>query len=222
MRNTRNRRSHAAGYSLVELLVAVTILALMLGMLSLASSANSAAFNSGISRAHLESQIESAMQRVGAELRVAGRSTLDPQLAPGQATDSLEYLQALDLQAGQVVWSQPRRLAFEYAPGETNDGTDNDSNGLVDEGRLVLTLDLGTPDERRVVLTNWVPELLEGELPNGADDNHNGLSDEHGFSVERVADPAGDALLVRLSLQRRDANGRPVIKTIQAKVRVRN
>jgi hypothetical protein len=191
-------------------------------MLSLASSANSAAFNSGISRAHLESQIESAMQRVGSELRVAGRSTLDPQLAPGQATDSLEYVQALDLQAGQIVWSQPRRLAFEYAPQETNDGADNNSNGLVDEGRLVLTLDIGTPDERRVVLTNWVPELLEGELPNGADDNHNGLSDEHGFSVERVSDPAGDALLVRLSLQRRDANGRPVIKTIQAKVRVRN
>ena len=222
MKNIANRRSHAAAYSLVELLVAVTILAMLLGMLSLTGSANSAAFNSGISRAHLESQIESAMQRVGAELRVAGRSSLVPALAPGQATDSLAYVQALDLQAGQVVWSEPRRLAFEYAPQETNNGTDDDGNGLVDEGRLVLTLDLGTPDERRVVLTNWVSELLEGELPNGADDNGNGLADERGFSVERVADSAGDALFVRISLQRRDANGRPVIKTVQVKVRVRN
>ncbi len=220
--NTDNSRSPSAGYSLVELLVAATILALVLGMLSLTGSASSAVFHSGITRAHLESQIESAMQRVVAELRVAGKTTLDPQVTPGMSTDSLEYAQALDLHDGQVVWSPPRRLAFEYAPHESNDGLDNNGNGLVDEGRLVLTLDLGTPGERRVVLTNWVPELLEGELPNGADDNHNGLIDEHGFCVEHVADAAGDALLVRLSLQRRDADGRPVIKTVQAKVRVRN
>ena len=123
---------------------------------------------------------------------------------------------------GQVVWSPLRRLAFEYAPRVSNDGADNNSNGLVDEGRLVLTLDVGTPEERSVVLTNWVPELLEGELPNGIDDNQNGLVDERGFCIQRVADAAGDALLVRLSLQRRDANRRPLTKTIQARVRVRN
>jgi len=224
--NTDIRKLHmardSAGYSLIELLLAVTILALILGVLSMTSSANSAAFNSGISRAHLDSQSESAMQRAVAELLIAGRSTLDPQLAPGAATQSLEYAQALELFQGQIVWSPQRRLAFEYAANETNDGADNNGNGLVDEGRVVLTLDVGTPDERRAVLTNWVPELLEGELPNGLDDNHNGLVDERGFCIERVADAAGEALVVRLSLQRRDANGRPVIKTNQVRVRVRN
>jgi prepilin-type N-terminal cleavage/methylation domain-containing protein len=228
--NTLRSRSHAAaapagnraGYSLIELLVAVTIMALVFGLLSLTGSANSAAFKSGISEAHLESQIGSALAHVTSELRIAGKSTLEPQLAPGASTDSLQFAEALDLHNGQIVWSAPRRLAFEYAPKESNDGVDNNGNGLVDEGRLVLTLDVGTPQERRVVLTNWVPELLEGELPNGIDDNHNGLVDERGFCIERVADASGDALLVHLSLQRRDANGRTLTKTIQVKVRVRN
>jgi len=220
--NTMNRRSLTAGYSIVELAIAVSILALIFGFLGMTGSANSKAFRSGISQAHVESQIESAMQRVVAELRVAGRSTFAPALAPGAGTSSLAYAQALDLVDGEVVWSPMRRLAFEYAPQDPNDGVDNNHNGLVDEGRLVLTVDVGTPDERRVVLTNWVPELLEGELPAAGDDNLNGLVDEPGFCIQRVADSAGEALVVRLSLQRRDANGSPLNKTIESRVRVRN
>jgi prepilin-type N-terminal cleavage/methylation domain-containing protein len=220
--NTTHHRSRSSGYSLVELMIAVTILAMVLGMLSLTGSANSAAFKSGISQAHVDSQLESAMQRVASELRVAGRTSLDPQLAPGGATGALEYSQALELVAGQIVWSPTRRLSFERPPQEPDDGLDNNSNGLVDEGRLVLTLDVGTPEERRVVLTNWVPELLEGELPDGLDNNGNGLVDERGFCIERAADASGESLVVRLSLQRRDANGRPLTKTMEARVRVRN
>ena len=220
--NEINIRSRTAGYSLVELAIAVSILALIFGFLSMTGTANSKVFKSGISQAHVESQLESAMQRVVAELRVAGRATLAPLPAPGTATGSLAYAQALDLSDGQVVWSPMRRLAFEYAPQDPNDGVDNNHNGLVDEGRLVLTLDVGTPDERRVVFTNWVPEWLEGELPAGGDDNSNGLVDEPGFCIQRVADAAGEALVVRLSLQRLDANGSPLNKTIESRVRVRN
>jgi Prokaryotic N-terminal methylation motif len=220
--NTRNQRSRTAGYSLVELAIAITILAMLFGFLSLTGDANGKAFKSGISQAHLESQLESAMKRVVSELRLAGKSTLVPQLATGTATSSLAYAQAIDLVDGQIVWSPVRRLAFEYSPQDANDGLDNDHNGLTDEGRLVLTLNLGAPDEHRVVLTNWVPELLAGELPGGGDENHNGLVDEPGFCIERVSDSAGEALIVRLSLQRRDANGSPLSKTIESRVRVRN
>jgi prepilin-type N-terminal cleavage/methylation domain-containing protein len=216
------QRTARSGFSLVEILIAIAILAVVLGLLSLVGRAGSNAFESGFTRAHLHAQLAATLDRVVAELRIAGKSTLAPPNVPGTANDTLAYAQALDLVEGQVVWSSTRRLAFGYAPRETNDGTDQNSNGLVDEGRLVLTLDVGTADEQDVVLTNWVPELLDGELQNGIDDNGNGLIDERGFCIERVVDPSGETLIVRLSLVHPDGHGGRMSKTAQASVRVRN
>ena len=61
-------------------------------------------------------------------------------------------------------------------------------------------------------------ELLEGELPNGIDDNGNGLIDEPGFSI----DFEGRAVNVRLSLERRGATGRNILRTAETRVRLRN
>jgi hypothetical protein len=68
------------------------------------------------------------------------------------------------------------------------------------------------------VLTHWVRELLEGEEENGIDDNGNGLVDERGFCVERF----GETLVVRLTLQRADAEGHLLTRTAVTSTRVRN
>jgi hypothetical protein len=54
----------------------------------------------------------------------------------------------------------------------------------------------GAPQERRVVWSNLVRDLLEGEEVNGIDDNANGLIDEDGLSF--TVD--GSRITVRLSL----------------------
>ena len=110
-----------------------------------------------------------------------------------------------------------RSLSFEYEIGELDDGLDNNGNGLIDEGRLVLTENAGLTNDRRVI-TRWVAELLEGELDDGLDNNGNGLVDEPGFLVERI----GESLIVRVTLQKRDAEGRLMTRTARTSVRLRN
>lgn len=207
------RRLRRRGFSLVEMLIATTLLFLAVGAIVLVSNANTQAYQTGTTSAELESKITIAMNRIVGELRMAGIANL--QMTAAGAT----YLRAEGFAAGQKAWSTPRELVLELEAGELDDGLDNNSNGLVDERRLVLVENQGQADERRLVLVRWVAELLEGELLGGGDENGNGLLDEAGFSIERVDD---DSMIVRLTLQRIDAQGFPITRTAQTSVKVRN
>jgi hypothetical protein len=134
-----------------------------------------------------------------------GSSTLDFQCNEGYG-------------AGGVVWSAPVRLSFDYDGADPDDGADNDSDGLVDEGAIVRRVNPGSADETSVVLVNWVRELLEGELPNGLDDNGNGLIDESGLSFEID----GDTITIRLTLERFDAEGTLITRTVETAVTLKN
>jgi prepilin-type N-terminal cleavage/methylation domain-containing protein len=217
MRSSRQSTARA-GFSLVEMLIVALILSLTLGVVGMVARSSDRAFQTGTTAADLELQVAQAMERIVVELRPAVLGTLAPQPLPTLGADGIQYLHALDFVAGEVVTSPLRRLAFEYAEGELDDGLDNNSNGLIDEGRVVLTEDLGGPLERRIVLTRWVAEHFEGELDNGLDDNGNGLEDERGFHVELV----GETLFVRLTLERRDAQQRGLLRTGRTSTRLRN
>jgi len=214
-----------AGFSLIEMLIVTTLLFLVLGSVTMVSNANNRAYRTGITNAHLEAQAGIVIGRVVSELSSAEESTLFPSPTVGAANTSLAYHQARGFVNGQVVWSPDRQLAFEYEPGELDDGLDNNGNGLVDEGRIVLIEDLNGPNERKLVVTRWVSELLEGEFPNGLDDNGNGMVDEKGFCVERTPDgtaSGNESLLVRVTLARRDESGRLLRRSAQTSVRIRN
>ena len=89
-------------------------------------------------------------------------------------------------------------------------------NGLVDDGLLVLTRDVGGNDQR-IVLCRGVREYFEGEVGDGDDDNGNGLTDERGFHIQRV----DGVLFVRLSLEESVPTG-SVVRTLETAVRLRN
>src|SRR5687768_10152853 len=127
---TFHHRTARSGFSLVEVLIALTILVIVLGLLSLVGSTSGSAFESGFTRSHLDARLGATLNRVVTELRVAGKETLTPPHVPGTAMGTLGYAHALDFVEGQIVWSTRRRLDFEYALNETNDGTDQNSNGM--------------------------------------------------------------------------------------------
>lgn len=214
----RTRRSLHAGFSLVELAIVVVLLAIVLGSVAMIGNASDRAYRTGSVSSHLESQVASTIEKVVDELQIAGVDTITPDPIQGVGASSIRYVQATGIVGNDVVWTPLRRLAFEYEVGEIDDGIDNNHNGLVDEGRIVLTEDVGGPNERRRVLTHWVGELLEGEQENGLDDNGNGLVDERGFFVERV----GEAIVIRLTLQRRTADGFLLSRTAQTSTTPRN
>jgi len=213
-----DRRDEIRGLTLVELLISATLLALVLIAVASVGRSSERAYRTGSMASVLEDRAGQAIERVVAELRIAGVETLVPDPVAGLGADSVQFQQALDVVAGSVVWSAPRRLSFEYEVGELDDGLDNNGNGLIDEGVLVLTVDIGTPDERELVITRWVRETQDGEIQNGLDDDGDGLVDESGFHMERF----GETLTIDLSLERRDAEGFVLNRSARTSTRLRN
>ena len=218
MKCTEQRRASAGGFSLVEMAVVVALLSLVLGSLTLIGSTSNKAYQTGAVQSHLESRAAIAIAQMVDELRIAGVDTVAPDPLQGVGSSDLRYVQATGFANGQINWTPLRNLRLEYEIGELDDGLDNNGNGLVDEGRVVLVEDLGGATERRRVLTRWVPEFLEGELENGLDDNGNGLVDERGFVVERI----GETYMIRLTVQRRTTEGQLLTRTARASTRSRN
>lgn len=210
-----NRRG---AFTLLEVMITVVLLGLVLGSMALVGSASDRAFQTSSVRTHLEAQAAQTMERMVTDLRIAAGESLAPALGDGDVTSWVEYRQAVGLDGNKTVLSGTRRLAFEYEAGELDDGIDNNGNGLIDEGRIVLIENLGTAEERRLVLTRWVREHLAGEEPNGLDDNGNGLIDEPGFFLRR----SGDTLTLELTLERLDREGRPILRTSRSSTKLRN
>jgi len=207
-----------AGFTLVEALLAAVLVASILGSLALATSTTADASKAGANEVRVEAQALRALSRAVASLELAGVDTLDVASDPDLAHSGLQFQSLASLKGGTLTWADPARLEWRLRDGESDDGTDEDGNGLVDDGRLVLVLDPGGPDESTVVLANGVPELLEGEEENGVDDNGNGLVDEGGFCITRD----GDALTLRLTVSWRDAEGQVYSHTARTTVQVRN
>ena len=211
-------RGRSAGMTLIELLLGVVVLGMLLGALGVVTVRGSSASRSSMSASELDSEARRILDAISAELIQAGRLGLVPEPLAPWGSSELAYQRNVGFAANNVVWSSTERIRFEYEPSEADDGADNNGNGLVDEGLIVWTRDPGLPNERNRVLGRWAREYLEGEVPNGFDDNGNGLVDEQGLSFE----VQGDVLTIRLSLERADAEGRLLTRTVQTSVNIRN
>lgn len=205
------------GFSLVEVLISITMLGGLLGTMLMVVLGGSAAASTGMARQSIEGAARRALDRIAGELVSAGAETLDPDPLAPWGSSNLTF-QPIDGFDGDVVWGDPRSFGLALEEGELDDGQDNNGNGLVDERVLLYTSDAGGPDELVTVLAHGVRELAEGELDDGDDDNGNGLVDEEGLSFERT----GGRLVIRLSLESLDSNGNSLVRTVQTSVRLRN
>jgi type II secretory pathway pseudopilin PulG len=211
-------RAARCGLTMVELVIAMTMLTVILGAVVLAATSGGNAYNTGRSVSELETQAQRILDRIVAEVRQAGRAGLFPDPQPPFGSSSLDFQTNVGFQGGAVQWSDPIRISIEPAATDPDDGVDNDSNGLVDECSVVWRRNPGAADEERVVWGSYVRELLEGEVANGVDDNGNGLIDERGLCFVINA----STLTIRLTLERRDPDGRLITRTVETAVTLRN
>ena len=113
----------------------------------------------------------------------------------------LTYRLSLGLENGNVVWSDPEWIGL--GPNGT---------------QIVWAASPGAADEQRVVWSNRVQALMEGEIPNGLDDNGNGLVDEQGLNFLIT----GNRVIVRLTLAQVGENGEITEHTIETTATCRN
>lgn len=218
---TTNRR----GTTMVELLVAALIMTSVLGAIGVTVLAGTRSYEEGVAKADVDAQARRLVSRIAEEFLTASRGRLvdGGPLTSGGADDEGEvefrYQQVMGGAGGVVQLSPERRVRLDYAQGELDDGFDNNGNGLVDECRVLLTLDTGTAME--IGIGGFVREFLQGETgANDADDNGNGLDDERGLCM--TFDDDTNTLMVRLTIERLTSQGRLVTSTAETSVLLRN
>jgi hypothetical protein len=195
------RRGSRAGYSLIEVLLGAALMIVVVAKVSMSISSTATATGQQSVEIVLEDQARSLMDRIALAVMAADRESLNPYDTPFYTTD-LNYRISLGVDAeGNVVWDEPERILL--------DG----------DGRQIAWLK--SPDElaeKRVVWTNLVRALLQGEADNDLDDNGNGLLDEEGLNF--IID--GNSVLIRLSLSRMGDDGERAICTLESRVTCRN
>jgi hypothetical protein len=213
-------RRRSAGFSVIELVLAIAMLAGLIGIVSSFQGRTRDQSQAWLAREKTESSARRALDRIAGELTGVGLTMLDPDPIGNLGASTLTYCRPESVSvAGVIVWANPSSLTLELEPGEVDDGDDDDGDGLIDERRLVLTRDVGTAQQTSVVLCTSIGELLEGEVADGVlDDNGNGLVDEEGFNVQRI----GDLLTLRLTTQAGGGGGQVFQATVETCVVLRN
>jgi prepilin-type N-terminal cleavage/methylation domain-containing protein len=212
----KNRRQ--AGMSLIEVSVASGIVSVLLfAATSVANRSFTAAQN--MDRASdLERKGQTAMETICAALTDAGRTTLDPLPLTPYGSSTLQFRPAAGYTAGTVTWKDPSVIAWRESSKDPENGLDDDNDGIVDDGEVVLRRNVGTGSENLVLLARGVPARAPGELVNSADDNGDGLRDERGLSFVMVK----NGIRVRLATARIDAEKKVITRMAERIVALKN
>jgi len=208
-----------AGFTLLELVLAACIFGLLLGGVTYFQSKASSHSREISARSRAETQARRAVERVLDELSGISSALLVPDPIGALGSDQLTFQKPATVSnAGVVAWSTPDRLALALDDGETDNGLDDDGDGLVDERKLVLTRAAGAANQQVVTLCHGIAAWYPGETGNGVDDNANGATDERGFNVQRI----GDLLHVRVCVQVAAGAGEVADWTVDTAMRLRN
>ena len=192
-------RSRRAGWTLIELVLAGV---LVTGVVTKAAFVVNAAMGLASDESasmHYEDQANAVMDRIALAVMGSDRETLAPEVEDLHLS-SIRYSFSLGLEDGEVVWSDVEEIRL--GAGNAIEWRENPD----------------AAEERRVVWTNLVSPLLEGEAINGVDDNGNGLIDEDGLSFVLE----GQRIHIRLTLRRPEVGGRTVQQTVERVVYCRN
>ncbi|MDP6762633.1 MAG: prepilin-type N-terminal cleavage/methylation domain-containing protein [Planctomycetota bacterium] len=195
----RSPRGSRAGFTVLEILIATAIFALVLANVTMVSRTSQEAYRTGAFMGLLEEQAEQTMDRIEMAVMSSEHADLAP-VAPLFAS-SIDYERSLGVEEGQMVFDDPERIELELGPGQVS-----------------WLQNPQTAAERKVVWTRHVPEYMQDELPNAVDDNGNGLVDESGLSF----DMEGKQVSIRLTLRREDAKSRVYTRMIESRVTCRN
>ncbi|MCP3920536.1 MAG: prepilin-type N-terminal cleavage/methylation domain-containing protein [bacterium] len=212
------QQNRQAGFTLVEMMIASTLLVTVFSSVVMAVRSSTRSFEMSAAQSAIDTKISRTMDRILREVSGAIRDSLDPAPTTALGAASLTFSTGTDYTANAVTWGDTTRIGYELAPGERNNGVDDNSDGLIDEAIVVRTINPGEANEQRIVLARGVSDYFDGELANRADDNGNGLIDERGLSFHLE-----DSFLeVRVSMQRIGPNGELIVRSLESTISLRN
>jgi prepilin-type N-terminal cleavage/methylation domain-containing protein len=207
-----------SGFTLLELIISATIVSLLVGVSYGVVVTGASTYSLGSTQGDLEMQAGRTVDSIVSAMAESGADVIGPALEPPYCSSIVTLQRNKGFKDGSIQWGAVQSYSFAYADDDPDDGVDNDGDGLIDEGQLVLVQNPGEASERITVLARNVREYLEGEAPNGKDDNGNGLVDERGLAISFES----GVWTVRVTLERLDSKGRTCVRTAETSVSPRN
>ncbi|MFN0006330.1 MAG: type II secretion system protein J [Planctomycetota bacterium] len=216
-----NQPRSTSGFTLLELGIAVSMLGVLLvGAVSIFESTRRV-HEATTTDVDLESNVQRTLERIADLLQRSRRSNVLPASPGAQAPFSasqVDFTSVTSFVGGAAVWGAAQRIEFQYSPTDPDDGLDNDGDGIIDDGAVVWTTDLGLPTQRSMILCRGVTEFANGETQDATDQNGNGLIDERGLSF----DFQGSSVTVRLTVSRVLNASRQSTRSAQRMITLRN
>lgn len=194
----------AAGFTLVEVSIALLLFVLVIVKGVMIFNMAQRSQDDDSTEMLLDSQARAVLDRIAYALMGADRDSLTPDPSAPVYSPNLRYRVSLGVEEGEIVWGGFEAIQL----GESSE-----------DGQSVLWLENpGSEAERRAVWCSAVRPFLEGEYPNGKDDNGNGLIDERGlsFTLEQ------GRVVIQLSIEKQKSDGSTFVQTVESAVRIRN
>jgi len=188
------------GFTLVELCIAMALMVVLFVKLTMILNQATTTHRRQSAQMALEDQAQVVLDRIVFAIVGSDPASLLPDPSAPFFKNRIQFQCSLGVEDGKVVWSDPEVIGVESDPS-----------------LLYWAENEGTPAERIVVWCRSVAALYASELPNGADDNANGLTDETGLSFVLE----GETITVRLTLERETKEGK-ISYTTEACVACRN
>ena len=206
---TRTRPSTRSGFTLLEVILAVGIFALISVNVILVSKTGSAAARGGALLTTLSGELDLTLERMQLALMAANAEEVQSVSAFPLYSNRVDFAIDIGVDNGSVVLGDPERI--EWSPTTQQDGS------------VVWTRNPDDPAvERAITWTRAVPPAFEDEtLGNGADDNQNGLFDEGGLAFT-IPDENQDMLEIFLTVERANKEGERVPMSRTVRVTCRN
>jgi hypothetical protein len=194
----REPRRGERGTTIIEMAATAVVLTIVVAAVGLSFKTSFGFFRTSNSARNLERKANRGLEKVLDGLQRIPEDAVLPQLSAGQNSSWISYQRIASFVDGTAVYGPVMRLEWAPDPNDPEDGDDNDSDGLVDEGMIRLVTDPGGANEEIEVIVTDVASMMDGETLNSVDDNGNGLIDERGLCFEKD----GKLLTVRVTLLR--------------------
>lgn len=198
---SRAQASRRTGITVLEAVLALALISIVFMKIVTIVTSTARAAQRESAEILLEEQAQMLLERIARTIMGAYKESIQPGAEAPLADTAIQFQVHLGIENGEVIWDDPQRIALDE-----------------EESGVTWSRNPGTSEEQKAIWSRLVAEFLEGEIPDGMDNNNNGLIDERGLSF----DLDGNAVTIRLTLLRTNSEGEQELKSVQTVIAVRN
>lgn len=140
-RRTDGRRK-TGGFTLLEIMISVAVLAILVVGIYAAFASSQSLYLTGVTRQEIQDRVRRALNEISLELRQANSGSIVPvtiAAVDAAGDQSITFQMCTGFTAGSPTWGTPITYSSIPTDGETDDGADDNRNRMTDERKLTRT-----------------------------------------------------------------------------------